>query len=78
MECRICGCTDDDCEECIKDTGRPCYWVKEIPPLCSACVTVVQPAILGPGERTLQNQTVITARGAQVIIKRAPQWLIHA
>lgn len=35
--CRICGCTDADCRQCIKRTGSPCYWVEE--DLCSACAT---------------------------------------
>ena len=34
-KCRICGCTDDDCRQCIEKTGQPCYWVDE--DLCSAC-----------------------------------------
>jgi hypothetical protein len=33
--CRICGCTDDDCHQCIEKTGEPCYWVED--DLCSAC-----------------------------------------
>ena len=34
--CRICGCTDDDCRQCVeKQEGEPCYWVE--PDLCSAC-----------------------------------------
>jgi len=33
--CRVCGCTDDDCEACIRKTGAPCWWVQ--PGLCSAC-----------------------------------------
>ena len=33
--CRICGCTDDDCSQCIERTGEPCHWVEE--DLCSAC-----------------------------------------
>ena len=35
FKCRSCGCTDDDCRQCIEKTGEPCYWVKE--DLCSAC-----------------------------------------
>ena len=35
--CRVCGCTDNDCRQCIAKTGEPCYWVEE--DLCSACVT---------------------------------------
>jgi len=33
--CRVCGCTDDDCRQCIERTGEPCHWVEE--DLCSAC-----------------------------------------
>jgi hypothetical protein len=35
QQCRACGCTDDNCTECVERTGQPCYWVK--PDLCSAC-----------------------------------------
>jgi hypothetical protein len=38
--CRICGCTDDDCQQCIERTGSPCYWVEE--DLCSACPVVAK------------------------------------
>jgi hypothetical protein len=34
-KCRVCGCTDDDCSQCIEKTGKPCHWVE--PDLCSAC-----------------------------------------
>lgn len=34
-KCRVCGCTDHDCRQCIKKTGEPCHWVEE--DLCSAC-----------------------------------------
>ena len=33
--CRVCGCTDDDCRQCVEKTGHPCRWVEE--DLCSAC-----------------------------------------
>lgn len=35
-KCRICGCTDNDCHQCIEKTGHPCSWVEW--DLCSACV----------------------------------------
>lgn len=35
-KCRVCGCTDEDCRQCIKKTGHPCHWVER--DLCSACV----------------------------------------
>ena len=39
-KCRICGCTDLDCRQCINKTGEPCYWVEE--DLCSACAEDAQ------------------------------------
>jgi hypothetical protein len=33
--CRVCGCTDDDCSDCVRRTGEPCRWVAL--DLCSAC-----------------------------------------
>lgn len=33
--CRICGCTNWDCRQCIEKTGEPCSWIEE--DLCSAC-----------------------------------------
>jgi hypothetical protein len=35
QHCRVCGCTDDDCSQCIEKTGVPCHWVEH--DLCSAC-----------------------------------------
>jgi len=34
--CRVCGCTENDCSQCIEKTGQPCHWVAK--DLCSACV----------------------------------------
>ena len=34
-KCRVCGCTEVDCSQCIEKTGEPCHWVEE--DLCSAC-----------------------------------------
>ena len=36
LACRVCGCTDEDCSQCVEKTGGPCHWVE--PDLCSACV----------------------------------------
>lgn len=41
-KCRVCGCTDDNCQQCIERTGRPCYWVAGN--LCSACLPVHEAA----------------------------------
>ena len=35
-KCRVCGCTQNDCRQCIEKTGEPCHWVED--DLCSACV----------------------------------------
>ncbi|MFL5327375.1 MAG: hypothetical protein ACJ8C4_00540 [Gemmataceae bacterium] len=47
--CRVCGCTDDDCKQCIRMTGRPCHWVE--PDLCSACVPPPPPHKTKPRRR---------------------------
>jgi hypothetical protein len=36
-KCRGCGCTDNDCSNCIERTGRACSWVAGEPDLCTAC-----------------------------------------
>jgi hypothetical protein len=33
--CRVCGCTDDNCRQCIEKRGYPCVWVED--DLCSSC-----------------------------------------
>jgi hypothetical protein len=38
QRCRVCGCTDGDCEQCVAKTGKPCHWIER--DLCSACATV--------------------------------------
>lgn len=35
--CRICGCTDKDCRQCIEATGEPCSWADETHTICSRC-----------------------------------------
>jgi hypothetical protein len=37
--CEICGCTDEDCSQCVEKTGSPCNWVGD--ELCSACSLTV-------------------------------------
>lgn len=37
-KCRVCGCTNSDCRQCIEKTGSPCSWVEW--DLCSACAEV--------------------------------------
>ena len=46
--CRICGCTDDDCSQCIEKTGEACYWVEA--DLCSACAAEAAAEPEGGGE----------------------------
>ena len=36
--CRVCGCTDNDCTECVLAMGEPCYWIDDSHTLCSRCV----------------------------------------
>lgn len=49
--CRACGCTDDNCSQCVLKTGEPCFWIE--PDLCSACLEEALPGedrIYRPGE----------------------------
>lgn len=39
--CRMCGCTDADCSDCIRLTGVACHWIE--PDLCSACNNLTAP-----------------------------------
>lgn len=55
--CRLCGCTDDNCLQCIIKTGHPCHWVAD--DLCSACADVADAT----------NELTVIASGA----KQSPQ-----
>lgn len=46
MKCNRCGCTQDDCTQCVLRTGEPCFWIRLSPPLCSACTTPAEVAII--------------------------------
>ncbi|MDR1351475.1 MAG: hypothetical protein LBJ59_12015 [Zoogloeaceae bacterium] len=72
-KCRICGCTDDDCRQCVDKTGAPCYWIEE--DVCSACAPkaaighvirrmICDPRLawlIGPGSRTWELVTAAFA-----------------
>lgn len=59
-KCRVCGCTDDNCRQCVERTGHPCSWVED--DLCSACKTTVVsfPSIKGGTGKT--NLTICLAK----------------
>lgn len=40
--CRVCGCTDNECSQCVEATGQPCHWVE--PDLCSRCADEIYAA----------------------------------
>lgn len=35
--CRVCGCTDADCRQCVESSGHPCTWTDDEHTLCSRC-----------------------------------------
>lgn len=39
-KCKFCGCTDNDCSQCITKTGKPCSWINDNQDICSACVNM--------------------------------------
>jgi len=47
QRCRVCGCTDEDCSDCVEATGTPCHWIPELAnddgPICSRCAPVEVP-----------------------------------
>jgi hypothetical protein len=43
-QCQACGCTEEDCSQCIERTGEPCSWVA--PGLCSACLFIAEQATM--------------------------------
>lgn len=36
--CKICHCTELDCQRCIDVSGEPCSWANEERTLCTRCV----------------------------------------
>ena len=46
QKCRVCGCTDDDCAQCVEKTGTACHWVED--DLCSACEVNNGAVIINP------------------------------
>ena len=70
-KCRICGCTDGDCRQCVEKTGSPCHWVEE--DLCSACKTTVVSFVSIKGGTGKTNITIclakcIAAAGKRVLL----------
>jgi len=64
--CRVCGCTEDDCSQCVEKTGEPCSWIA--PGLCSACVDdVADDAHHGFGDAALAHAAPVaqTTRGGK-------------
>lgn len=54
--CRKCGCTDENCSQCIEKTGKACHWI-EID-LCSACAEQTSEQILDnmiEGEKAIMS-----------------------
>jgi len=62
--CRLCGCTDEDCSECVEETGEPCTWVE--PDLCSRCAAK-QPEKAGKSKskKTASNQASAAFKRSQ-------------
>ncbi len=63
-QCRECGCTDDDCHQCVERTGAPCHWAEE--DLCSACEAL---AVIAAASARLDAK-----RGAAMSLRRMCRW----
>ncbi len=61
--CRVCGCTDHDCDHCQEQTGGPCSWIK--PNLCSAC----DPAIAAAAPKKKKKQQQRKYRSTKTLLR---------
>lgn len=53
--CAVCGCTDNDCSDCVAVTGEPCSWATkegEGMLLCSRCAVECARLVLALDELT--------------------------
>ncbi|MDP2623788.1 MAG: hypothetical protein Q8Q29_08325, partial [Actinomycetota bacterium] len=59
--CRVCGCTEGDCSQCVEATGEPCHWVEE--DLCSRCAADIK-ALAKPGKKAGAKKKVAKKKRA--------------
>jgi chromosome partitioning protein len=59
-KCRVCGCTDGDCRQCVEKTGKPCFWIAD--DLCSACKTTVVSLVSIKGGVGKTNIVILLAK----------------
>lgn len=57
-KCADCGCTDDDCTQCVERTGQPCYWANEEKTLCSSCAQRRRGGIETPIQRAIETMII--------------------
>lgn len=62
--CRVCGCTEFNCIQCVEKTGKPCTWIED--DLCSACAT--------DGKKEIE---VKDSRATQDLNENSPQELVE-
>jgi len=46
--CDICGCTDNNCRQCIEASGSACFWVDDEKRICSRCYLEICESDLTP------------------------------
>lgn len=66
QKCRVCGCTEDNCAQCIEKTGGPCHWIE--PDLCSACVEKSEEIIDHENERISIPADLFSSLGNKIDI----------
>lgn len=54
QQCRVCGCTEQDCSQCIAVTGTACTWVS--PDLCSRCHAEQNTGLSAAGETPMDHE----------------------
>lgn len=62
QKCRVCGCTEVDCRQCVEATGEPCHWIET--DLCSRCDSSTKPAkpVSGSAKKKLKHDDADAAK----------------
>lgn len=77
--CRVCGCTEENCFQCISKTGAACVWITPTRDLCSACWQAVPVSAIGLPlviVDTLEETLGLGTLGAliQAMADKAQEW----
>ncbi len=70
MECIKCGCTDENCSQCVESQGEPCHWVA--PDKCSRCFDEDGNEVLSECEAENEKYNLPCPHNAEVMCIQMP------